>query len=444
MNKKVLTLIAAIMVAIVVMGQEHGALNDYRRNSLAQVMIYHPEDTFCVDIKKAWDSLPFPDKFDNHNLADVRVLQFDSVTGALRKKNGLYKAKYGKTVLTAAEVKANARALEKMLNKAQVGRMMVSKWFGLSGSSVETAVFNTQLIQERGQYNASDVDVTQALMTARGVATLSDAGEELLGQTFLLVNDMTYLTAEERAAMAKKAINVFGGLVGAFLGDDTGKNVVDLSNAIADSFTGFKVITNSYLYRLDWNDSIATEFYRNYYTSTPDPAKIAAYLANDSLFHLTYVAHEHEFAEKTEVKGKYTRSELVKMECTRSIDKNIASLQLQYEDFKVKVPVYDVEHDANGKVKGYAAKIGMKEGVTEKTSFQVVRRQFNPETGKTTYRYIATVKPVKGQVWDNRYNAVLEHEPGSNLTRTLLKKVSGGEILPGMLIIEGKYRKAEY
>lgn len=414
---------------------------DYRRNSLGLVMVYHPEDEFGVDIYKAWDSIPFPDKFDNHNLADARVINFDSISGVLKKKNGLNKAKYGKTILTAAEVKANALGIEKLLNDAHIGRAMVARWFHLHGTSVDDAVFDTELIQQRGQYNASDVDVEKALLTARGVATLSDAGEELLSQTFLLVNDMTYVTAEERAEAAKTAMNVLGGLFDAFTGGKSGQNLANTVGAIADSFTGFKVITNSYLFQLEWNDSIAAIFYNQYYTSNPNPEKITAFLSDDSLFKLKYVAHEHEFSEKTEVKGKYDRSELVKMECTRSIDKNIASLQLKYEDFKVKTPIYSVEYDQKGKLVGYAAKIGMKEGVSEKTSFQVIRRQLDPETGHTTYHYIATVKPVKGQIWDNRYNAVLEHDEGSELSYTLLKKVSGGEILPGMLLIEGKYRK---
>ena len=48
---------------------------------------------------------------------------------------------------------------------------------------------------------------------------------------------------------------------------------------------------------------------------------------------------------------------------------------------------------------------------------------------------------VKGQIWDNRYNAVIEDAKDANLNATLFKKTGGGEILPGMLIIEGKYKK---
>ena len=139
--------------------------------------------------------------------------------------------------------------------------------------------------------------------------------------------------------------------------------------------------------------------------------------------------------------GKYDRHDLVKMVCTRSMDKNIAALQLQYEDFKVKTPVHEIVYDKKGKVKGFAVKIGLKEGINEKSTFQVVRKEIDPQTNKTKYRYVATLKPVKGNIWDNRFMAAQEQEAGSELQYSTLKKTAGGEILPGMLVIEGKYSK---
>lgn len=442
-KRTILTAVLGLIITLSMTAQTDNGVMEYKRNSLALMMVYHSEDEFGIDIYNAWDSIPFPDKFDNHNMDEVRVMTSDSISGAKKNgKMGLYKAVYGHTVLTANEIKANAKAIEQLLNEAEVGKQMVAKWFGLQGTCAADAVFTTDLIQERGQYNASDVDVEKALHTARGVATLADAGEELIGHTFLLVNDMTYITAEQRAAAAKTTMAVFGGIIDAFTGGSAGKNLANTTAAIADAFTGFKVITNSYLYRLEWNDSIAAEFYSRYYTSTPNEEKISAFLSDQTLFRVKYVAHERECAEKTEVKGKYERSELVKMECTRSIDKNIAQLQLLYEDFKVKTPVYAVTADEKGKTT-YTAKIGLKEGVTAKSKYQVVQRVVDPATNRTTYKYVATVKPVKGQIWDNRYNAVLEQDKGSELTATQFRKKSGGEILPGMLLIEGKYSKVK-
>ena len=414
--------------------------NAYHRNSLATMLVYHPEDEFGAEIYKAFDSLPIPDKYDDHTIAGMRMIDNSTVTDLRDKTTGYYKATYGHQ-LTPAELKKNAVYTENLLNESGLAKQMVAKWFGLSGNNVSDATFNTSLIRSRGQYNANDVDVALALQTTRGLAALSDAGEELLYHTFVLVNDITYVTAEQEAEAAKVAIGVVGGIFDAFTGGNSGRQMAQTAGKIADSFTGFKVKTHSYLYRLEWNDSIAAIFYQFHYTGVPDSAKMQAFMDDKTTYRLKYVAHEYEFDKKSVLKGKYTRTELVRTICARSMDKNIVALAKQYEDFKVKTPVYSVLTNERGKIEGYAAKIGLKEGITEASKFQVVQQIIDPETGKSKYKYIATVKPKKGQIWDNRYNAVLEQDEGATLPYTTFVKTAGGEILPGMLLIEGRYRK---
>ncbi len=427
------------MLALIGVGMFAQELNTYRRNALTTMLVYHPEDEFGGEIYKAFDSLPIPDKYDDHSVG-IRVIDNSTITGVQRNDTGYYKATYGHA-LTKEELRRNAQYTEDLLNYNQMGKRMVAKWFGLQGDTPETMTFNTELIQTRGQYNATDVDVTLALQTTRGLATLSDAGEELLHNTYILVNDITYVTAEQEAAAAKATVSVIGSIFDAFTGGNSGRDLSNTVAEIADSFTGFKVKTHSYLYQLEWNDSVAAIFYQMHYTDKPDPAKIQAFLDDKTTYRVRYVAHEYEFDKKSVLKGLYSRTELVRTICARSMDKNIVALAKKYEDFKVKTPVYAVLENDKGRIEGYAAKIGMKEGITESSKFQVVQRVIDPKTDKTRYKYIATVKPVKGKVWDNRYNAVLEEADGATLPYTTFKKVSGGEILPGMLLIEGKYRK---
>ena len=432
--------ILSILCVCAVLAVQAQSNMEYRRNSLATMLVYHPEDEFGGEIYKAFDSLPIPDKYDDHTVSNMRVIDNSLIWGVQRRDSGYYKATYGHA-LTAAELKANALHTEQLLNDNEMAKRMVAIWFGFSGNTVADATFNTELIQTRGQYNANDVDVALALQTTRGLVMLSDAGEELLHNTYVLVNDITYVTAEQEAQAAKVAMGVIGGIFDALTGGSAGRDVAKLSGAIADSFTGFKVKTHSYLYQLEWNDSIAAIFYQFHYTGTPDSAKVQAFLDDKTTYRLKYVAHEYEFDKKSVLKGKYERTELVRTICARSMDKNIVALAKQYEDFKVKTPVYSVLTNERGKIEGYAAKIGMKEGIQDGSKFQVVQRVQDPETGKTTYKYIATVKAKKGCIWDNRYNAVLEEADGATLPYTTFTKVSGGEILPGMLLIEGKYRK---
>ena len=442
MKRRLFTLGVGFLLAVIgVQAQtsQEEELN-YHRNSLATVLVYHPEDTFGINIYNAFDELPIPDKYDDHTISNVRVIYNNKISGVVKNRSGFNKATYGHQ-LTAAEIRENALKMEKVLNEAQMGKQMVAKWFGLNGNTVSDAVFNTALVQERGQYNASDVDVAVALQTVRGLATLSDAGEELLGQTFVLVNDITYVTAEQEAQAAKIAMGVIGGLFDAFTGGNSGRQLAQATARIADSFTGFKVKTHSYLFQLVWDDEVAATFYQFHYTGVPDSAKVQAFLNDRSTYRLKYVAHEYEFDKKSVLKGRYTRAELVRTICARSMDKNIVALAKQYEDFKVKTPVYSVLKNNYGKPYAYAAKIGKKEGIKDGSKFQVVQRIFDANTGKTKYKYVATVKAKKGYIWDNRYNAVKEQGVGASLPYTTFTKVSGGDIQPGMLLIEGKYKK---
>lgn len=411
----------------------------YRRNALATMLVWHPEDEFGKEIYKAFDSIPIPDKYDDHNIG-WKVIDNSAIWGVQKRDSGYYKATYGHQ-LSDKELKANAKYTENLLNREEVAKEMIGKWFGLQGTSPENATFNTELLQTRGQYNANDVDVELALQTTRGLATLSDAGEELLKQTFVLVNDVTYVTTEQEAETAKLTMNIVGTVFDVFAGGNLGRGLAEVGGEIADSFTGFKVKTHSYLYQLEWNDSIAAIFYKYHYTSVPNAEKIQAFLDDTTTYRLKYVAHEYEFDQKSVLKGEYTRTELVRTICTRSMDKNIVALAKQYEDFKVKTPVYQVLTNEKGKITGYAAKIGMKEGITDGSKFQVVERYTDPNSGKTSYRYVASVKAKKDCIWDNRYNAVLEKEKGADLPYTTFVKTGGGEIFPGMLLIEGKYRK---
>ena len=454
--KKLILLAASLFVAATVSAQEgvpqeeHAAAQEktaeqrmeYDRSSLTLLMVYHPEDEFGAAIDSAYHAMPFPDKYDDHALGFERI-DNSTITGVQKgNKVGLIKAQYGKK-LNAKDLQKNSQALEDLLNNNHIANYMIAKWFGL----YESEVCNTNLIQERGQYNATELDVALATQSARGLAMLSDAGEQLIGNTYVLVNDMTYATAEERAQAAKVALSIIGGLFDAVMGTDLGRNVAAVGGAIADGFTGFAVKNHSYLFRLNWNEETAAIFYNEYWMQTPDPERLQKFL-KDERFKVNYVAHEYECSEKTVAKGKKVdREKLIKMVCARSIDKNIAALQLQYEDFKVKTPVYDEIFNEKGKSMGYAVKIGLKEGITEQSSFQVVRKEVDPETNKTKYRYVATLKPVKGKIWDNRFMAADDDDnkdkDAAALSYTLMKKTSGGEILPGMLVIEGKYSKVQ-
>lgn len=377
----------------------------------------------------SWDYVL--DKF--RNLSEKKQI---NVSGKLACK-GLNKAKYGK-VLSKKEVESNALALERILNENQYAKRLVAKWFNLQGNTIEDAQFDMNMVFNRGDYSVSDIDIAKANMQANPQEVLRKLSAELVDNTYVLVNDITYVTTEEKAAAGKIAVSVLGTLANIFYsalgGNHDIVNVKAINNSL-DDLTGFDVRTHSYLFQLVWDDETQGMFENNHWND------VQAFLEDQTTYKLKYVAHAYESDKKTVGdKANVNRNEYIKYICTRSIDKNIAELQKIYEDFKVKERIIDVVED-NRKVY-YTAKIGLKEGVTAKSKFQVIKAVQNPKTGKLTYRYVATLKPAKGKLWDNRYYMNGER-PKNDLGATYFTKTAGGEILPGMIIVEGKYRKVE-
>ena len=105
-------------------------------------------------------------------------------------------------------------------------------------------------------------------------------------------------------------------------------------------------------------------------------------------------------------------------------------LQKEFDQFKVKVPLFSTEP--------LMARIGMKEGITAKSKFEVLVPVYDDATGKVRYNRRGVIRPVAGKIWDNRYMASEEQAVGSELTATTFEVVSGMNFTPGMLIREIK------
>ena len=69
------------------------------------------------------------------------------------------------------------------------------------------------------------------------------------------------------------------------------------------------------------------------------------------------------------MKGNYDLSQLIKIVMYRTMDESIVKLQRNYEEFKIKEPIYNIDDD------GYViAKIGLKEGISVNSRFEVLER----------------------------------------------------------------------
>ncbi len=386
-------------------------IEKYHRSSLYSILLKHPEKEYCNEMIEAFKSIPIPDKYNNHDLK-IKVMP-----------SPIMKA------MTKEEVEGAFKdAILSMLERNKVGGRLVEKWFDRDKT---TGAFDMNLVAERGFYDATVLDVNVARASARGMALLADAGEELIGKTYVIVNDIRYADKETMKTA------VLGGLLAAQLVSSffgIGVDITSVASAAAgvtNKIAGFKVMVTSYLFRLDWNDDIANNFYSNFWmdASNPDAGRKQAWAAQMGKYNLKYIGSATVFSGKTALGGVNSEKDMFLKVCTRAIDKSISELQKSFDEFKVNTPLVTVEP--------LTAYIGLKEGVDEDSRYEVLEKVID-ENGRTTYNKVGEVKPEKGKIWDNRFMASEDKEDGSELKYTTFKKVSGKNFFPGMLLREIK------
>lgn len=412
--KRLIYIIFTLLLCAGVNAQSDNQEIKYRRSSLYSMMLEHTNEKFYEEIRDAFMKLDVPDKFNDHDLSVKYV--------TMNKKNGI----------------DTDDRISNYLKKNQVAKRMVSKWFNRDKSN---GAFNVELIKDRGLYGANALEIQKAMLTIRGKSMLEDAGEELIGNTFVLVNNITYIDKERNAEIAASVFAALANIAGAIFGaggiGDMVKSVAQLGQAISKTIAGFTVKTTTYLYQVEWNEEIANTFYNLYYYDANhiDMAKKAAFEADTTLFKLKYVGKYTANSQKTVMRGLFAPEEVFKKVLTRAIDKNIVELQKEFDVFKVKIPITTISPVIK-------APVGLKEGVSKNSKFEVLEVVFNENTGKTNYKRVGVIKPVR--IWDNRYMAMEEGSEDADLGATTFEKVSStGEFREGMLIREIKFSGAD-
>ena len=358
---------------------------------------------------EAFRSIPIPDKYNNHDLK-IKVMP----APVLKE-------------LTKAEIEGAFKdAVTNILNRNKIGGRLVEKWFNRNKTS---GAFDMNLVAERGYYDASILDVKEALASARGTTLLADAGEELINHTYVIVNDIRYADKETTKGAIAGGL-LAAQLVGSFFGVDL-SNVTSAVGRVTDNIAGFKVLVTSYLFRLDWNAETANNFFTNMWmdNSSVDELRKQKFVDSMGDFNLKYIGCATVYSGKTALGGVEKEKDMFLKVCTRAIDKSISDLQKSFDEFKVFTPLINTEP--------LSAYIGLKEGVDEDSRYEVLEKTID-DKGRTKYEKVGEIKPVKGKIWDNRFMAAFDKGEGSELEFTTFKKVSGKEFFPGMLIREIK------
>ena len=373
----------------------------YRRSSLYTLMVNNTSRERSGVIKDAFVKSPLPANFNDHNLT-VATVDVSSNSNATNLVNNLYS--YFQT------------------NK--IAKDLVAKWFNRN----EKGCFNMDLIKERGEYNASNLDLNMAKSSARGLALLGDAGEELIANTYVVINDFRFTNKEEVANKAKVGLGLLSAVSSLAGGPDLSAATTIASAGVTIAGKGYTVRNTSYLFQLVWNPEIAATFYKDYWMDESDYNESKKQAFDDSnLFTLKYVGTESGLADlQSTIFTNKSEDELIYKATTKAVDNGIAKLQRKFEQFRIKTPIYSVDP--------VTAKIGKKEGLEPGDRFEVLE-QVMDENGKLSYKRKGIITVDGRNIWDNTNTIEELTEAGKSTSGNQFTTFKGsGEFFPGMLI----------
>lgn len=375
----------------------------YRRSSICSFLISRADQSMYDKIQEKYLEIPTPDQYNNHDLS-IRILNVD--------KKGNY-----------------ADSISRWLDDNRIASRLVAKWFD---RDIFTGQCDMALVQQRGLYNATVFDKELAARSSRGQAMLADAGEELIGNTFVLVHEAHYIDNAKRSQNVSTGLKIFGALAGGIIGVDV-SDLFDSLGDLAATFKGFRVKFHTSLYQLVWDDETAATFYKDMYAINPDDeGKRKAFEENRGRFKLKFIGDVESSGSQNSFLGISEEHPdiMIRKACQRAIDDNVRDLQHNFEVFRVKSPVTEV----NGKE--VKVPIGLKEGVNEESEYEVL--EANEKDGRIEYKRIGTIVPVKDKIWDNRFMALEEGAYGADLNATTFTVKSGSTPYPGVLVRQMK------
>ncbi len=394
----------------------------YRRSSLHTVLLESGDYLKKDMVINAYNLAPFPEKYNDHRLTetsfDPKLYGASDESQEAAANNGSDGDKEGKAEKELIPV------LKKYIKDKKIANQLVAKWFDRK----DDGTFDMNLIHDRGSYNASEMEAQIARGSIRGLASLKDAGEELIKNTFVVFNKMSFVENEPIALATKTAaVLAANRLPSAVLRQAA---IASAEKTYQATREGYSVWTTSYLFQLDWNDDIANTFYMDMWMdkSNIDPARKALF-DTTSIFTLSYIGYQKAKSVILFSAGK-SEGDIIQQATIRNIDKVYTKLQKAYDVFKTKTPIYSVDP--------IVAKIGLKEGVEPDDKFEVLEQTMDEKTGLTKYSKVATIKVDNDLIWDNRYNMGIDDEVPKNADLDGTHFKGSGKVEPGMLLRQVK------
>jgi hypothetical protein len=302
---------------------------------------------------------------------------------------------------------SNGKELDQYLKDEHVAEKLIAKWFNQSPNKVDGSYYNMDLIQERGAYDASQLDLLRSQESIRGENILKDAGMDLIPNTFVVC-----------ARFSFRKHNGF----------NTDRDV----HGEKRYYVYYTVYAHTYLYKLEWTEKESNLFMSKYYFSEPEK------LLSSNDFNLKYIDEYKDSIIHTEVKSQKDMERgrhmlfawtgnVVKNSIYKVMHRNMVVLQARNENFGIKAPLIDVDI----KKKYATAFIGTKEGIGYYDRFEVLMPQYDEKNNVFRNVRVGVLQVDPKRIWDNAQNN--SHQ---EIDRTYFKGANKDikKMAPGMIL----------
>ncbi len=375
--------------------KKKGPADDYSRSSISYLLLNFEGEKYSTELKRGIYGSVVPSKFDNNDM-----------------KQKVLKAPYYHS--SNPNTRRNIESVQRALATDLYANKIVKYWWRVR----DDGSYSTDLIQKRGFYNATDIDVNEADAEKRGRATLADAGEKLIANSYVMVLDynniktMTdiYDAQDEAARKTAKKLNTE-------------------YKAVERKKNGYTGKLMAYLFQVNYSDTVQGYFMDAFTDeNTLDMNKI------DKIFSEVYSPFKFVKSQSVSVDGtqanpgeflapvvQKSKQQLMIKLVNNGIGKVINQLEKSLEAFRVKTPLVSTNPPT--------AKIGKKEGLTYERRYYVWQ-YVEGNSGKTVAKRKGVVRARK--VADNRND-----ELGATQS-SVFYQVGGQKLDIGMTLQERK------
>jgi len=366
----------------------------YQRSSLHIINIENLNFDNAAKVQASYNKYPFPDKYDDHRIGNNSVnLGGYKLTQEEKDALGIKESELGKGLsgaissATAGILEDNSQVkneLDKFIKETKVAQELVKKWYSIK----DDGTFNFSVFNDRIKLSMSEEDKQRVQQAALANTEIDKMSEKLINNTFVVFTKLNFVSNAIPAEAIRQIAYTQADKLSGMLQTIARKAADKLYEKASE---GYSVWTNAWLYKLEWNEQIYTDF-RKVMTSKE---KLDINAFNAMNFNLEFVGQEKANSLVTfslkKGEGDRTEDEIIELSTIRNVDKVFTKLQREYEVFK---PLYQLTG-----VDPFSAKLGMKEGLEGGEKFEIL------EIRGGEYNKIGTIDVDKNKVWDNRYGA---------------------------------------